>query len=129
MTVPLLEMKKWLIELLEVLFFPIHPRGTKCIFRNKLVPPAAVAATVVTASATGITMQKAPMHVRARKLAAKIMTSVDSSPATKDNANAVRVSLANNDNSLVTLIEDVEPACTQDAYELCEQEVKRRKSN
>ena len=93
------------------------------MYRNRLhgAPPAANSSLPAAAATL-------PMHVRARKLASKIMMSDKSSPATRANAGAVRESLAMEDKSLVTLIEDVELACTQEAYEACEREVKRRKT-
>ena len=120
------------------------------IYRNRLlgVPPtshtylpaAAAAATAAAATATpvataattsatkGATYNSLPIHIRTCKLARKIMMSEKSTLVAKSYAGTVRESLAMEVKSLVTLIEDVEPACTQEAYEACKREVKRRKS-
>ena len=82
---------------------------------------AATATPVATAATTSTTKGAAyyslPIHIRTCKLVSKIMMSEKSPLAAKSYAGTVQESLAMEDKSLVTLIEDdVEPACTQEAY-------------
>ena len=105
--------------------FITNSSSGNCMYRNRLLgvhpaassflPAAATAAATTTAaaitstSATGATNIRSaynslPMHVRARKLASKIMMSDKSSPATRANAGAVQESFAMEDKSLVTLL-------------------------
>ena len=83
----------------------------------------------LTATTTPVAAEKkqAPIDVRARRFAVKIMK--DSSPATKADANDVFTAWVSGDATLATLLVDWAPSHTQEeAYEICLEQVKKRKS-
>ena len=70
-----------------------------------------------------------PMHVRAQKRASKKSFSPSATPETAKIAGIVQERLANVDPVLVSLLADLEPPSSQEAFDCCMEKVRRSKRN